>query len=270
MPLFQFFSLRSLTTFLVFAFSIIAVQAAQLSPLWLEAKGEGSPTVIFISGNGNDSTVWKGVEPDIRAMGVRTVIYDRAGLGKSPLWEGEYTVESEAKDLKTALAAHAINGPVILVAHSYGGYISSLLSEDMKQLQGIVLVDAGNPAVLSDDVVDYILAEYPPQFEAVEKAAPDLAKAVIPVVKAFPFTAKRLQSVSVPEHLPIIDILAETPWVTNEQILSQVRKAHADFVAASPYRTSVFASGSGHNVMKDKPEYVIEAVADMLEQVRGK
>ncbi|GHB42472.1 hypothetical protein GCM10007094_34660 [Pseudovibrio japonicus] len=268
MSFIQFASFRTLCTLLALVFSLSTTQASQLSPLWLEAKGEGTLSVIFISGNGNDSTVWKDVEPVIRDLGVRTVVYDRAGLGKSPLWEGDYTVQGEADDLRAALSAHAIDGPIIIVAHSYGGYITALLSEDMQQLQGIVLVDAGLSTDLTLDVLQYIHDEYTPQFEAVEKAAPKLAKAVIPVVKAFPATAKRMQSVTIPKHLPVIDILAETSWLKDPQLVKEQRKIHADFVAASPTRSSLIAKGSGHNVMKDKPEYVVDAVTQMLEQVR--
>ncbi|WP_208860277.1 alpha/beta fold hydrolase [Pseudovibrio ascidiaceicola] len=251
-------------SFLVALFSTEALSA----PLWLEAKGDGSPSIVFISGNGSDASVWKNIEPVLREHGIQTVVYDRAGLGRSPLWEGSYTIEGEAHDLKATLAEHAIGGPIILVAHSYGGYIASLLAEDMAQVAGLVFVDAGIPADMSQQLVDYVLAEYAPRFEALEKAAPELAKAIIPVVKAYPATAKRMRSVTIPKHLPVIDILAETSWVQDEKIVSQMRKAHADFVAASLNRSSQFAKGSGHNVMKDRPHYVIDAVTRMVEQLR--
>ncbi|WP_108819555.1 alpha/beta fold hydrolase [Pseudovibrio sp. Alg231-02] len=261
--------LRQILSYICCAFLAVLFSTAALSaPLWLEAKGEGSPSIIFISGNGNDASVWKGIEPHLRKVGVQTVVYDRAGLGNSPLWEGPYTVEGEAEDLQAALTAHGVSGPVILVAHSYGGYIASLLAENMVQVTGLVFVDAGIPADMSPQLVDYVLAEYTPRFEALEKAAPELAKAIIPVVKAYPATAKRMRTVSIPEHLPIIDILADTSWVQDEKIVSQMRKAHADFVATSPNRSSQFAKGSGHNVMKDKPRYVIEAITRMVEQLR--
>ncbi|KZL03688.1 MULTISPECIES: alpha/beta hydrolase [unclassified Pseudovibrio] len=261
--------LRQFLSYIFCAFLAALFSTAALSaPLWLEAKGEGSPTIIFISGNGNDASVWKGIEPHLRKVGVQTVVYDRAGLGNSPLWEGAYTIEGEAEDLQAALTAHGVSGPVMLVAHSYGGYIASLLAENMVQVTGLVFVDAGIPADMSQQLVDYVLAEYTPRFEALEKAATELAKAIIPVVKAYPTTAKRMRTVGIPEHLPVIDILAETLWVQDERIVSQMRKAHANFVATSPNRSSLFAKGSGHNVMKDKPRYVIEAITRILEQLR--
>jgi pimeloyl-ACP methyl ester carboxylesterase len=48
-----------------------------------------------------------------------------------------------------------------------------------------------------------------------------------------------------------------------------MRRVHADFVAAAPEaRELVLARGSGHYVMRDRPEVVLDAVARMVERVR--
>lgn len=52
-------------------------------PLWVDLQGQGETTVVFESGNGNDSTVWDALEPQVRALGVRTFRYDRRGYGRS-------------------------------------------------------------------------------------------------------------------------------------------------------------------------------------------
>ncbi|WP_208609166.1 alpha/beta fold hydrolase [Pseudovibrio denitrificans] len=261
---------RMLAAFLAIFLSTAGATATPFYPLSLELKGEGHPIVVLIHGNGSNASAWNNIEPQIRSMGVQTVVYDRVILDPHPMWEGGYAVEHEAKDLITALSDLADNAPIILVAHSYGGYIASLLVEELENVQGIVFVDAGIPQDMSAELVDFVLAEYTPRFEALEKAAPELAKTVIPVIKAYPATAQRMGSVTIPQHLPVIDIVAETSWVKDAKVVAQMRKAHADFTAASPNRISVFAKGSGHNVMQDKPEYVIEAIKRIVEQVRGK
>jgi pimeloyl-ACP methyl ester carboxylesterase len=38
-------------------------------------------------------------------------------------------------------------------------------------------------------------------------------------------------------------------------------------VAASPAREAVVATGSGHHVMRDRPDVVLEAIARMIERV---
>ena len=71
--------------------------------LWMQVAGVGGPTVVFESGGGDDSSVWAKIEPEIRQDGVRTVLYDRAGLGQSDLEPGPYSIDHEAKALERAL-----------------------------------------------------------------------------------------------------------------------------------------------------------------------
>jgi len=259
-----------LSAVLAIFLSTAGAKATQFYPLSLDVKGEGQPVVVFIHGNGSNASAWSNIEPQIRNIGVQTAVYDRVILDPHPMWEAGYAVEHEAKDLIAALSNLTKSAPIILVTHSYGGYIACLLAEELEQVQGLVLVDAGIPQDMSAELVSFVLAEYTPRFEALEKAAPELAKTVIPVIKAYPATAQRMRTVTIPQHLPVIDIVAETSWVKDAKVVAQMRKAHADFTATSSNRTSVFAKGSGHNVMQDKPEYVIEAIKRLVEQVRGK
>ena len=87
---------------------------------------------------------------------------------------------------------------------------------------------------------------------------------MIPLMEAYPASARRLRQVRVPQKLPIIDIVAEHSWAATPEAAAAMRKAHADFVAASPARSAVFAAGSSHNVMRDKPEIVLAAIQRMI------
>ncbi len=50
--------------------------------LHLVCNGEGSPTVVFESGLGNDARAWSKVQPEVAKL-TRACAYDRAGLGAS-------------------------------------------------------------------------------------------------------------------------------------------------------------------------------------------
>lgn len=75
--------------------------------------------MVFESGNGNDSTVWEVITPRVRALGVRTFAYDRAGLGRSDPAPATYTVEAELGRLQRVLRLCQVTGPILFVAHSY-------------------------------------------------------------------------------------------------------------------------------------------------------
>jgi pimeloyl-ACP methyl ester carboxylesterase len=92
---------------------------------------------------------------------------------------------------------------------------------------------------------------------------------MIPVIQAYPATVARLRQVDIPADIPTIDIVAEHTWVEMPDEISGWRQAHRDFVAESPQRKAVYADGSGHHVMRDRPDLVLDAVAQMISEVRA-
>jgi pimeloyl-ACP methyl ester carboxylesterase len=237
--------------------------------LWMQSRGDGIPTVVFESGGGEDSSEWSNIEPVIRERAkVRTVLYDRAGLGKSDPNPRPYRIEDEGTALRRALDQCDIHGPILLVAHSYGGFISEILASEDKQVKGLVLVDANIPSFFDDKEAAVIKARYEPLADSLKKDKPDVARVLIPVVQAYPATALHMRDVQIPLNLPVIDITAEHTWVDAPDELAAMRRAHSDLVAASPNRVAIFAEGSGHYVSRDRPELVIDAVVHLVSEIR--
>jgi pimeloyl-ACP methyl ester carboxylesterase len=117
--------------------------------LWMQVAGVGELTVVFESGGGDDSSVWAKIEPEIRRDGVRTVVYDRAGLGQSDLKSGPYSIDHEARGLERALDKCGVRGPIVLVAHSYGGFVSALVAAEDLRVVGLVFVEPVTAAIMS-------------------------------------------------------------------------------------------------------------------------
>src|SRR3954470_22480510 len=230
-------------------------------PLWVSVRGAGSPTVVFEAGGGEDSSVWSELETEVGdRCKVRTMLYDRAGLGRSPASPPPYRIDREADALVRELDRQGITAPVVLVAHSYGGFVATIVAATDPRIAGVVLVDANVAAFFDDAQIERLLATYRPQFPALEEAAPELARVMIPVIEAYPETVARLREVELPAAMPIVDIVAERTWVETPEEIEAIRGAHREFVAASPQRQAAFAEGSGHHVMRDRPELVLEAV----------
>lgn len=114
--------------------------------------------------------------------------------------------------LHRALDAAEVRGPIILVAHSYGGWIASLFAESDPRVVGMVLVEALLPDAMDDNTIGYILATDRPQYKELRQKAPRLAQRMSPMMEAYPQSAKRLRQVEIREALPVIDIVAQTPW----------------------------------------------------------
>lgn len=88
--------------------------------LHYQTAGSGGPTVVFESGMGFSSAIWGLVQPDVAAH-TRTVVYDRAGAGKSDWDNADRTLDRICDDLDQLL--QALPGPFILVGYSWGGPI---------------------------------------------------------------------------------------------------------------------------------------------------
>jgi pimeloyl-ACP methyl ester carboxylesterase len=133
--------------------------------LWTEVSGRGSPAVVFESGGGDSSAVWEKLAPEVRQRcAVQTVRYDRAGLGKSDLAPGPYRIDNEASALERVLDVRDVRGPVVLVAHSYGGFVATLVAASDARVARVVLVDANLSGFFDDAEVARLLAKYSPQW----------------------------------------------------------------------------------------------------------
>jgi pimeloyl-ACP methyl ester carboxylesterase len=198
------------------------------------------------------------------------MLYDRAGLGRSPPSRPPYRIDCEADALRREFDRHGITAPVVLVAHSYGGFVATIVAATDSRIAGVVLVDANLARFFDDAQTKRLLATYRPQFPALERAAPELARVMIPIIEAYPATVARLRQVDIPAATPTIDIVAERTWVETPEEITAIRQAHRDFVAASSHRRAVFAEGSGDHVMRDRPDVVLEAVAELIAAVRAR
>ena len=111
--------------------------------LHLNCTGEGSPTVILDHAGGSNSAQWALIQPEIAAV-TRVCSYDRAGFGWSDAGPGPYDAQKPAEQLATLLTVANIEGPYVLVGHSFGAFISRVFTADHPdRVAGMVLVDPG-------------------------------------------------------------------------------------------------------------------------------
>lgn len=232
--------------------------------IWVDKEGTGNVTVVFESGFGNESSVWSAITPRVRAAGVQTFVYDRAGLGKSTIDTiAPYSLDHDVDILRSALNACGVTGPIVMVAHSYGGAISLVFASEDQRVKGLVLLEAVVPGAWPPSEVAKNLATMRSQYAAVRAQAPALAKVAIPWAEAMPTTAKRVDAVQLPDALPIIDIVAEK-GMNNPETARIWQAAHLAFTTNHPHREHVLAVGSSHKVMADQPDLVVNAILELL------
>jgi pimeloyl-ACP methyl ester carboxylesterase len=112
--------------------------------LHINCQGQGGPTVVMESGNGNFSLNWGQVPREV-AKFTRVCTYDRAGLGWSDRSPQPRTAHNLVADLHTLLERSGVEPPYVLVGHSLGGLLIRLYAHEYPdQVVGLVLVDAAH------------------------------------------------------------------------------------------------------------------------------
>ena len=104
------------------------------------------PTVVLDAGAPGWSIYWDAIQKEVSKF-ARVCTYDRAGYGWSEPGPGPRTAKQSADELHQLLAKAGENRPLILVGHSFGGYVVRHFADSYRrQVAGVVLVDAAHEA----------------------------------------------------------------------------------------------------------------------------
>src|SRR5215210_3430685 len=88
--------------------------------LHIKCVGQGSPTVVLDAGSGEWSAQWVRVQREVSGT-TRVCAYDRAGMGWSEMGPEPRDARQISSELHTLLNKAGIEGPYVLVGHSFGG-----------------------------------------------------------------------------------------------------------------------------------------------------
>ncbi|HKR89853.1 MAG TPA: alpha/beta hydrolase [Phenylobacterium sp.] len=107
------------------------------------------PTVVLEHGAFGCATDWTVVQERLSAKGLRSLAYDRAGLGHSDPGPRPRDGRAIIADLAALLRELDEPGPYVLVGHSMGGLMVRLFAlTHPDQSAGVVLVDAVTPDIM--------------------------------------------------------------------------------------------------------------------------
>ena len=110
--------------------------------LHIDCVGQGSPTVVLDAGLGDFSANWVRVQRQVSGT-TRVCAYDRAGMGWSEMGPDPRDARRITSELHTLLSKAGIEGPYVLVGHSFGGmYMQTYAARYPKEVAGVALVDS--------------------------------------------------------------------------------------------------------------------------------
>jgi pimeloyl-ACP methyl ester carboxylesterase len=113
--------------------------------LHIDCAGQGEPTVVLDAGSGEMSADWVLVQREVSHT-TRVCAYDRAGTGWSETGPEPRDAKLISGELRALLERAGLDGPYVLVGHSFGGlYAQTYASRYPEEVAGVVLVDSSSP-----------------------------------------------------------------------------------------------------------------------------
>ncbi|HTE90494.1 MAG TPA: alpha/beta hydrolase [Terriglobales bacterium] len=265
--------------------------------LHLYCSGEGGPTVILDYGRVGSYLDWYYVRPQV-ARFTRVCSYDRGGYGWSDPSPKPRLPSVMAEELHTLLAKAGERPPYVLVGHSFGSFDVLMYAHKYGQeVTGIVLVDGAHP----DERLPFHWRDKL-WLRAMQFTAPfglprwrrwcGGGPAEIAPIRtaifcrshvyrtdydqwaAFPQSADEVRELGSLGNLPL-HVISRDPdrrpgsedpaYSAGEQ---HWLKLQQELVQLSTNATHTIATGSGHDVMTDKPDVVVEAIQQTVEKAR--
>lgn len=232
-----------------------------------DVREGSSPVIVLDAGGGADSSYWDTLVAELaKRTGSKIITYDRAGAGRSDDVPGPWSLQGATDDLANGLQKLGATKNVILVSHSLAGEIATYLARQHPQwLAGVVLVDANVPDVYTDEFIDRATAIYAPIIAATKAAPPSQqGRQLLALSESFRETSQAFHKATWPEAVPAIVIVAEHPPFQAEADVQWWKDAHRQFAKGANNRKLVMADRSSHDVAHDRPDLIIQAVAEMV------
>ena len=242
--------------------------------LYIKCSGEartGRPVVVMDAGMVSTSDAWSLVQPKV-AQFARVCSYDRAGMGKSDRAPQPRTSQDIVNDLHNLLAQAGINPPYVLVGHSLGGMNARLYtSQYPKEVVGMVLVDSTH-----EDETDRMIALLPPEIQ--KNAKPEDMVIQSPEGLDFNRSIAQVRAANWHSDIPLIvltrgsatfnpnDYAVPSMAPKFEQIRLELQQ---ELMHRSSRGKQIIAEKSGHNIHRDQPELVIDAIRQVVEEAKS-
>jgi pimeloyl-ACP methyl ester carboxylesterase len=255
--------------------------------LHLWCMGVGAPAVILDSGLGGSSAEWGFVQPEV-ARFTRVCSYDRAGTGYSDPGPSPRTARRIASELAELVGRSGIDGPLVLVGASSGGLnVRVFASDHTDRVAGLVLVDGSH-----EDQAHEVprLARFVPLLSSVGVLrllgvsfglrVESLAPSVQRFARATRFRAAGYQAAA-DEIIHIRESASEVRSSRRKLtipvvVVSGARGADAtwrdlqrDQLTLSERGCQIVAEQSGHVVVIDQPQVVVDAIHAIVNIARG-
>jgi len=255
--------------------------------LHAQLLGDDEVTVLFEPGLGGYAMEWVPLAEKL-SSNVQVCLYDRAGYGWSDPGINPRHIVRLAAEIKQLLSAMSLTGPIILVGHSYGGLIMRQLASILpNKVLGLVLVDSSHEDQF-EKLADKSRVAMLPTSNHFVLSAPDLPDGLRPDLKAKIEAFSRMRKSYTAIHNEISSFEASCSYIREHRTLFEFpvtiltrgidphdendkgerhsiwNELQKDMLNLSSNSQQIIAQQSGHHIHIDEPDYIQQAIAELL------
>lgn len=228
--------------------------------------------VVLESGLGADWSYWKNVYTGMPAD-IRVCMYTRSS--------SSHASQEYVEDLHALLAGAHLDGPYVLVGHSFGG-LNVILYADRypKEVAGIVLEDSSHP-----DQDARFLAVLPPESPDDSADLKELRQwlstpqhDISGIGIDWATSCEQVRPVKSLGEIPLIVLTAalsysgwgDIPEEITTRLVQEKQEMPKELARLSSNSTQIMATTTNHNIHFDEPQLVIDAIITLVNAARNK
>lgn len=237
--------------------------------LEVRVVGTKTPVVVIEAGFGDHAGRWRDVQ-DRLAEFATVITYSRAGYGKSGTSPTRPTPLHVAAKLRSLLRMIGAEGRYVLLGHSWGGLLMRVFAAQYPEsVAGLILIDGSHERQYQE------YSRLSSTFW--EDVRPILDQAAAKIGGGAPAELEVMWDVyrrgTLPEAnplptVPMVVITVQRPdpsWTGGTEAgLSAWRRLHQELCAHHKEVLHLITDRSGHNVHRDRPQLVVDAVRHLI------
>lgn len=231
-------------------------------------SGQGSPTIVLLSGAGGALEGWHKLFPEIEKLGT-VMSYDRPGVGGSGRPREAQMGTTAVLQLRALLREIGARPPFVLVGHSFGALHLNLFARVYPdETCGVLFIEATAP----DDVIN--MKRYRSGLQRAVAGLLDRFSPPDPNDEVSNEEETVAEILEAPDFPPIpVTVLSggkRLPrWMVSGAAQDERARNQAALVRLSPLGERVIAKGSTHFPQLTEPQVVLEALSALIRRTRG-